>query len=158
MLVAMTSKRHLRTAGLSVLACAALGAGAGVIGSAAARSGSSSGSTAGAAAPAAARGHHHRLGALRRAVHAEAVVPVRGGRFAAVSLDRGFVASVSGRTLTIREGTRKATWKTRSIDVPADAKVRLNRRPVSLADLRPGQRVAVLDLPHRFVVRAFARR
>jgi hypothetical protein len=83
--------------------------------------------------------------ALRRAVHVQAVVPVAGGGFHTLTLDRGFVQSVSGSELTLREGTRSATDRMLTLAVPANAVVRVNGRLATLSALRPGQHVAVLQ-------------
>jgi hypothetical protein len=95
-----------------------------------------------------------RAGALRRLAHAvqgSAVVRTANG-FATVTFERGKVASVSGQQLTITEGTRKATYKTVTVTVPANAVVRDNRQTATLADVKPGQRVLVLAAPKRTYV------
>src|SRR5437879_6575238 len=95
-------------------ACAAIGAGAGILGTSAA---STSTPTNNSAMPAK---HHHRLGPLARAVHADAVVPTKGGSFAQLTMDRGVVKSVSGQQLTIAEGTRKHVYKDVTLTIPGD--------------------------------------
>jgi hypothetical protein len=125
-------------------ACAALGAAGGVIGSAGAKS---------SAAPAKAHVHRHAR-VLRRVVHADLVVAARHGRFVHATLDRGVVKAVNGRTLTLREGTRRATYKTVTLTLPANARVRVDRHPAQLSDVQPGQRAAVLRAPKRAFVRA----
>jgi hypothetical protein len=72
--------------------------------------------------------------------------------FATVTFERGKVDSVSGQQLTITEGTRKATYKTVTVTVPADAVVRDNRQKATLSDVKPGQRVLVLAGPKRTYV------
>ncbi len=74
--------------------------------------------------------------------------PPRRG-FATVTIDRGFVQSVSGQQLTIREGTKKATYKTVTLTIPSNAKVRENRQASTLSALTAGQRVAVVQAPQR---------
>jgi hypothetical protein len=131
-------------------ACAAVGAGAGILGSAGAAgtSASPAGAHRGAARGAAAHG------ALRRAVHAEAVVPVGGGKFATVTLDRGVVRSVQGNSITLNEGTRKATYRTVTLTLPGGTLVRENRRAAQISDIRPGQMVIVVQGPKRTRVNA----
>src|SRR5437899_1717864 len=92
-------------------ACAAIGAGAGILGTSAAATSTPPGNSATPANSAMPAKHHHRLGPLARAVHADAVVPTKGGQFVQITLDRGLVKSVSGQQLTIAEGTRKHTYK-----------------------------------------------
>jgi len=84
----------------------------------------------------------------RRAVHANVVVAAKSG-FVNVTVDRGFVQSVNGQQLAIREGTKKATYKTVTLTIPSDAKVRDNRQASTLSALSAGQRVAVLQAPQR---------
>ena len=82
----------------------------------------------------------------RRAVHADVVVATKSG-FATVTIDRGVVQSVSGQQLTIREGTKKATYKTVTLTIPSSAKVRDNRRASTLSALTAGQRASVVQAP-----------
>jgi hypothetical protein len=140
----MNRTNLIRTCAVGIT-CAAVGVGAGILDPA---SGATASGKAKAGAKAGARG-------LQRAVHADAVVPVAGGGFAAATLDRGFVSSVSGNDLTVREGTRKATYKTVTLSIPAGATIRLDRKPAQLADLRAGDRVRVLHGPKRTRVAAF---
>lgn len=130
--------------------CAVAGAGAGAILSA-----SAAGRGGGGAHAKGAR--HGGLRALRRAVHAELTVPTRTG-FAHVTLDRGFVTGVAGNRLTLSESTRRRGGRTVTLTIPAGARILDNRRAATLADLRPGQRVAVVRRPARTVVRAHDRR
>lgn len=127
-------------------ACAAIGAGASILGTSAA-----------ATRPPAAKAHH-RLGLLARAVHADAVIPVKGGQFEQVTLDRGVVQSVSGQQLTITEGTRSHTYKAVTLTVPSDAIVRDDRQAAQLSDVKAGQRVLVVQGPKRTRVIAHAPR
>ncbi|MGI8624872.1 MAG: hypothetical protein ACR2NB_15645 [Solirubrobacteraceae bacterium] len=135
--------------------CAALGASAGVIASATA---------AGPDKPARAGqhqaqggkhgGHKGNHGLMRRVVHADLVVAERGGTFGRATVDRGTVKSVSGDQLTLAEQARKATYKTVTLTIPADARVRDNRGPATLADVKPGQRAIVRQGPKQTLVRA----
>jgi hypothetical protein len=118
-------------------ACAAIGAGAGILGT----------SSSNAASSKARAKHLHRLGLLGRAVHADAVVPTKGGQFVTVTVDRGVVQSVSGQQLTIVEGTRKHAYKTVTLTIPANARVRDNKQTAQLSDLKAGQRVVVVEGP-----------
>jgi hypothetical protein len=154
----MSAIRPLRATALVVGACAAIGAGAGILGSASASSGpasttgaaptSAATSPAGAGAGAGARaGRRSGLRRLLRSVHTQAVIPVAGGSFATVTLDRGTVESVSGQQLTLREGTKTATYATVTLTIPIDAVVRDNRQSASLSSLTAGQTALVLSSP-----------
>jgi hypothetical protein len=90
--------------------------------------------------------HKGRKGAgpFARVVHGDAVVPAQNGQFVNVTFDRGVVQSVQGNTLTLKEGTNNATYKTVTLTIPADAKIRDNKQPAQLSDVKPGQRAAVL--------------
>ncbi len=137
-------KRKLAKIGGVVALCGALGAGGAYVGSAA--SPSSSSAAAGKAKPSGKHGGKRggRMGPLGRAVHAEAIVPIKGGKFATVTVDRGAVEKVEGGQLTLKEGTRQASYKTVTVDVPSDAVVRINRRPGKLSDVKAGQRATVV--------------
>ncbi len=137
-------RRHLKLLSIGA-ACAAAGAGASAIATAGAAGTSSTRSTS-AAHPAAARAARRTI--LRRAVEGDVVVASKNG-FATVTLHRGFVQSVAGQQLTIREGTKKATYKTVTLTIPAGAKVRDNGKAASLSQLSTGQRVGVVQGPQR---------
>lgn len=139
--------KHIRTYWklLAVaLGCLAAGAAASAIASAGAST--TAGSSAKAARAGAGRG---RL--LRRAVHGDVVVATASG-YATVTFDRGTVQSVSGRQLTLRDGRRSSTYKTVTLTIPASARVRDNRKPATLADVKPGQRAVVIQAPKRTLV------
>ena len=123
-------------------ACAAIGAGAGILGTSAA---ATNNGTPNATTPK----HHLRRARplLDRAVHADAVIAVKGGQFVQVTLDRGTVQSVSGQQLTIAEGTVKHTYKTVTLTIPSGAIVRDNKQSAQLSDLKAGQRVLVVQGP-----------
>jgi hypothetical protein len=139
-------RRHLKFLTIGAV-CAAAGAG----GSAIATAGAAGTTTAKSSAPAAARHLAARRTLERRAVQGDLVVATKTG-FATVTFNRGFVQSVSGQQLTIREGTKKATYKTVTLTIPAAAKVRDNGKTASLSQLSAGQRVAVVQAPKRTVV------
>jgi hypothetical protein len=130
---------------LVAVCCAALGAGASVIASAGAATGSSH----------AGKGRAAHAGALRRfaarSVQGSVVVYTKKG-FVTVTFNRGKVDSVSGRQLTITESTKKATYKTVTLSIPANALVRDNRQTATLSVLEPGQRVTVINAPKRTLV------
>lgn len=136
-------KRHARILAVAV-SCLGLGAGASAIAAAGA------GTTSSAKPAKAARvGIRARL---RDAVHADLVVHTRTG-FVTVTFDRGFVESVNGAALTLREGTKKATYKTVTLTIPSGARVRNNGRRSSLSSLTAGEHVGVLKGPvHTLVV------
>lgn len=127
-------------------ACAAIGAGAGILGSAGASSASPA-KAAGAGKLAGRHGRRLRAGAIipGRGIHGSVVVPGARGTFRTLTFDRGVVKSVSGTTLTITEGTRRATYRTATVTVPSSAVVRDNRQTVALSALKPGQRVVVVQ-------------
>lgn len=149
----MNTTRLLKTVAVGG-ACAAIGAGASAL------------TSAGAAPtkPAAAHagkhhGKHGRRGVarvLRRAVHVSAVVPASrtGSGFATVTLDRGTVAAVGLNSITLREGTAKHAYRTVTLTLPANAKVRDNRHAAKLADVKAGQKAIVVKAPKRTLVRA----
>ncbi|MBV8221209.1 MAG: hypothetical protein JO325_22315 [Solirubrobacterales bacterium] len=94
----------------------------------------------------------HTRGLLaRRAVQGAVVVATKNG-FETVTLSRGYVQSVSGQQLTIREGTRKATYRTVTLTIPSSAVVRDNRQASELSALTTGQRVSVVQGPKRTLV------
>ncbi len=139
-------RSHLKLLALAA-ACVALGAAISAIATAGASTSTQAHqATAGTAAG---RGRGARI--LRRAVHGDFVVRTKSG-FATVTIDRGTVVSVSGQALTLREGTTKATYKTVTLTIPANARVRADRAPASLSALRAGQRAMVITLPKRTVV------
>lgn len=144
-------RKHIRLV-LVGASCAAAGAGAGAIATAGASTSNSGRTSAGSA---------RKLGPVRRfaahGVQGSVVVHTKSG-FATVNFNRGRVDSVSGQQLTIAEGTRKATYKTITVTVPADAVVRDNRHKATLSAVKPGQRVIVVRAPRRTYVIARTRR
>lgn len=146
-------RKHLKLVTVAA-ACVAIGAAGSAIASAGAASTTSTTSTTAKATKAtkatkAARARGAGARALeRRAVHANVVVATKSG-FATVTIDRGFVQSVSGQQLTIREGSAKATYKTVTLTIPSNAKVRDNRQVSKLPALTAGQRVSVVQAPQR---------
>ena len=142
------SKARLVRVGAVGAACAAVGFGISALGSAGAQTSNRPGDRA---------GHFgHRFGGhrfLRGAVHAEAVIPVNG-QFVTVTLDRGFVQSVNGNDLTIREGTASETYKTTTLTIPSGATVRNDRHAAQLSSLQSGEHALVFHGPNRTVVSA----
>jgi hypothetical protein len=144
-------RKHLKLVTVAA-ACVAIGAAGSAIATAGAASTgttttSSSGASSTNAKTARARGAGVRA-LERRTVQANVVVATKTG-FATVTIDRGFVQSVSGQQLAIREGTKKATYKTVTLTIPSNAKVRDNRQASALSALTAGQRVAVVQAPQR---------
>jgi hypothetical protein len=138
-------RTHYKLIGVAA-SCAALGAGASAITSAGA-----AGTSARASRGQAARARPGVRRALRRTVHADVVVPTKTG-FATVTVDRGFVQSVNGQQLTLREGTKTTTYKTLTLTIPAGAVVRDNAHKGTLPDVKAGQRALVLHGPKRTLV------
>jgi hypothetical protein len=151
------SSRSLKAAAL-LLSGAAIGAGGGyaVDASGAGTTATASQAAGGAAVQGAKRAHGRAggLARLRRAVSITAVVPDGKGKFATLSITRGVLVSASANALTLREGTRRATYKTVTLTLPASTTVRLSRSPSSLAALSAGERVLVVQGPHRTLVSA----
>jgi hypothetical protein len=138
-------REHSRLLSVAVC-CVALGAGASAIAS------------AGASTPSAGTALQHgglRAGGMRRlakrAVHGDLVLATRRG-FVTVTFDRGKIDSVNGQQLTISEGTRHATYKTVTLTIPTNARIRDNRQKASMAALQNGQRVLVILAPKRTLV------
>ena len=85
-------------------------------------------------------------------VHVDAVVPKQGGGFETLTMDRGSFSSLSGSQLTIKEGTKTATYKTVSVTIPSGATVRRNDASAQLTELKPGDQVTVVQSPSSTVV------
>ncbi len=143
--------------GAVALSGLAIGAGASAITSAGAATSTTTSTTSAAASPGAkqpagtARITLRRLAA--RTVAGDLTVATKTG-FATVTFERGFVQSVNGQQLTLSEGTRKATYKTVTVTIPTTARVLDNGHIATLADLRSGQHVLVLQGPTHALVRA----
>jgi hypothetical protein len=137
-------RKHMKLV-LVAAACVTIGAAGSAIATAGAAGTSSTATTA------ATKTSHARGLLARRAVQGAVVVATKNG-FETVTLSRGFVQSVSGQQLTIREGTRKATYKTVTLTIPSNAVVRDNRQPSRLSSLTGGQRVSVVQGPKRSLV------
>jgi hypothetical protein len=152
-------RRHMKLLTVGAV-CAVAGGGAGAIATAGAAgtstattSTAATGSSGSSTAQAAAR--YRRRGVIaRRAVQGDVVVATRTG-FATVTFNRGFVESVSGQQLTIREGTKARSYRVVTLTIPASAKVRDNGQSATLSELTAGQRVGVVRGPR--VTRVIAR-
>jgi hypothetical protein len=146
--------RHRRALALATT-CVAVGVGIGAITSAGASTTKAASSSKVAHTAAAARHGRlrHRGRLLRRAVQGDVIVRTASG-FGTVSFQRGTVTSVSGAQLTLTEGTRKASYKSVTVTVPAQAVVRDNRTRATLSSLTAGQRVLVINAPKRTFVLA----
>jgi type II secretory pathway pseudopilin PulG len=151
-----------------IAVCAAIGAIAGIAGSAAAPSSSSSAQAQKkAAAQAQRKAMQKKFRQLKRAfrlhgrpgtrfgpgfgfgfgpVHAEAVVPNKDGTgFMTVTTDAGTLNSVDGNTVHLKEGTDKKVYKDDvAIDVGSNAKVIRNGADAKLSDLKAGDHVRVI--------------
>src|SRR3954471_9060952 len=124
-------------------ACALAGTGAGIAGSDAHSGGHF-------------RNHHgHQFGRFAKGpVHADLVVPTRGGEFKTVTLDRGLIQSVDNGSLTIKKGTPTATYKPVTLTIPPDAKIRRNHDDAQLSDLKAGDYVTVVQAAGKTFVNA----
>ncbi len=142
---------------LLAVCCIALGVGISAIATAGAATSSSAqatGAHVGQRGSAGVDRRGRRAGLRRlaaRAVSGNVVVHTRQG-FANVSFERGRVDTVSGRQLTITEGTRRASYKTVTVTIPAGAIVRDDHQTAALASVKPGQRVLILNAPRRTFV------
>jgi hypothetical protein len=123
-----------------VALCAAVGAAAGIAGTAASPKHGSQGTEI--------RAHgmrhfgHARFGGPP--VHVEAVVLNRAGdKFITLTEDSGKVKSVSGNDMTITEGFGNVTYKDVTVTVPSDARVSRNFKDAKLSDVKAGDRVHV---------------
>jgi hypothetical protein len=145
--------RHYRVL-VAAIACVALGIGIGAITSAGATTTKPATSSAGAGARGT-RGQRlrRRRGILRRSVHGDLVVHTQDG-FQTASFDRGRVDSVSGDRLTLTEGTPKSSYRSVTLTIPADARVRDNGSRTELSSVTAGQRVLVIQAPKRTFVLA----
>ena len=146
----MTRTKLIR-AGTVAVACAALGAAAGIAGSAAAPSKSHTG-------PAGA-GHAGRFGMFRGRhggpIHSTLVVPnAAGTAFETVTQDGGKVVSVSGDQLKVTEGTPKLTYRTVALTIPSTATVDRNDTKAALSSLQAGDHVIVMQRAEGTFVRA----
>jgi hypothetical protein len=132
-------RRHIVLLAVGVT-CAAAGAGASVIAAAGAAS---------SPHPRATAAHRLTLRRLaRRTVAGSLVVRTKRG-YVNVQIARGLVKQVSGQQLTLAEGTPRSTYRTVTLTLPAHTRVRDNRQPSTLAQVKPGQRAIVLIAPKR---------
>lgn len=138
-------RKHHKVIALATV-CVALGAGVSAIASAGAAPKPVAKSSAN-------RVRHRHRDVLARAVRGSLVVNSKRG-FVTVTFERGVVDSVSGDQLTMTEATRKASYKTVTLTIPANARVRENRVPSGLSALTHGQRVNVITTPTRTYVTA----
>ncbi|MBO0769755.1 MAG: hypothetical protein J2O48_13815 [Solirubrobacterales bacterium] len=100
-----------------------------------------------------AKGKGGHKGIAGRAVEGTAVVETKNGP-QTVKFNRGFVQSVNGQQLTLREGTKNKTYKTVTLNVPANAKVKDNGQQASLSKVTAGQRASVIQTPKGTFVQA----
>jgi hypothetical protein len=139
----MTRTGWIKT-GLAATACAAVGAAAGIAGS--------------AAAPQRTKPpmfEKHRDGFRGGPpIHSEAIVPKSGGGFETVTGDSGKLKSRSGNELTITEGTDSEKYKDATVTIPSDATIVRNGKKASLDDLKDGDRIHVMQSPERTFVLA----
>jgi hypothetical protein len=138
--------RHYRLLTVAI-ACVALGVGISAItsaGAASTKSSTHSGARLGR--------FGRRAGIVRRAVTGQIVVHTKRNGFQTVSFQRGKVDSVSGASLTLTEGTRQASYRSVTVTIPADARIRDNGSRTGLSSLEAGQRVLVVTGPRRTFV------
>jgi hypothetical protein len=77
-------------------------------------------------------------------VHAVQIVPNKtDDGFETVTQDSGTVKSISGSSLTITEGTDKATYSTPTLTIPADATVERDFQSAKLSEIQTGDHVIV---------------
>lgn len=145
------SPRILKTSAV-LLSGASIGGAVGYAASASGASTSHGAKTNHSASAHSAKAARRQAGRLSRAVSLTAVVPSGHGHFATLSIERGTLTSVSGQTLTLREGTVRADYKTVTVTLPSTAVVRLSGAPSSLTALSPGERVAIVQGPRKTTV------
>jgi hypothetical protein len=152
--------RLTRTTAVAAI-CAMAGATAGIAGVAAAPSKNSSSASKSAKSKKSSSKDTARNRAQRRGgpggpriafrgpgIHSEMVVPNQDGTgFDTVIMDSGRVESVEGNTITVKQGTDKATWKTQAIDVGAEAKVVRNHDDAKVSDIKAGDHVHIVRGP-----------
>ncbi|GAC1434755.1 MAG: hypothetical protein NVSMB51_02680 [Solirubrobacteraceae bacterium] len=125
---------------VAVLSCAAVGAGAGIAGSAAAPTSKAHKSTQAAGAT----GVRPPMDGHGRPVHSdEVVLNTAGTAFINATEDNGRVTSVAGGDITLTEGTKTVTYKSVTITVPAGATVIRNGATATLADIKAGDEVHI---------------
>jgi hypothetical protein len=132
-------------AGVAAAGCAAVGAVAGIAGSAAAPQGVKDRPP---------MFEKHRDGFRGPPIHSEAVVPKSGGGFETVTGDSGKLKSRSGSDLTITEGTPTEKYKDVTVTIPSDATIIRNGKRASLDDLKEGDRIHVMQSSERTFVMA----
>jgi hypothetical protein len=142
-------QRHITLIAVAVL-CTGAGAAASAIANA----------TAASTSPPARMAHHgmgHHGLSLRALVHrtvaGNLVVATRRG-FVHVTVARGLVRSVGAHSITLTEGTPRASYRTVTLKLPAKVRVRDNRRRASLGQVSAGQRAIVVIAPRRALVAA----
>jgi hypothetical protein len=135
---------RLMKGGAIAVACAIVGAVAGIAGSAAAPAHK-------AQAPS---GTPLRATLGGPPVHSETVVPNQSNGFDTITMDRGSFRSLSGNQLTITEGTKTATYKVVNLTIPANATVRRNGASAALTDIKAGDEVTVLQTANGTFVNA----
>lgn len=145
----MSTSPRMMKACVLLLSGAALGAGGGYAASA-----SGASATHPPAAKATAKRTRGELARLRRAVSITAVVPDGKGTFATLSIERGTLVSVTGNSISLREGNARAAYKTVNISLPSTTVVRLAGKPSSLSALSAGERIMVVQGPRRTTVSA----
>jgi hypothetical protein len=148
----MSFLRHNSKLVVVALCCLVVGGGASAIAGAGAATGNGSHARHDLRAHRGLRAEHLRKIA-RHAVQGTVVLATRHG-FQTVSFDRGTVASVSGRQLTLTEGNARTAKRDVTVTIPAAARVRDNRQQASLSALKPGERVIVVRMPTRTLVLA----
>jgi hypothetical protein len=138
-------------AGVVAGVCAVAGAGAGIVGSAAAPTKKSTTTRHAWRGPGGPPPGFHGP-----AVHEDAVVLNKAGNaFIAATEDNGKVKSVSGNDLTITEGVGSVTYKDVTVTVPSGATVYRNGSKAALGDLKAGDRVHVSSSSDGATVVAF---
>lgn len=133
------------------LTCLGIGAGASAIATADASNTASSKTHA-------QRSTHARAGTrvrtlIRRTVEGSFVVATKSG-FVNVTVARGRVQAVNGDQLTLVEGTAKQSYRTATLTLPANVKVRDDRQTATLSQVTSGQRAVVIIGPKRGLVLA----
>jgi hypothetical protein len=101
---------------------------------------------------------HRNHGCHLGFVHAEFVVPARDNSFKTITIDRGTITGVSGSTVSLREGTIDATYKTVDIALGDDALIVVNGHKASAGDLQADMKAQITRKPNHTFVFAFGPR
>jgi hypothetical protein len=91
-------------------------------------------------------------------VHAVSAVPNQADSgFVTLTIDEGAITGVGAGTISLREGTKQATYGTPSLTIPPGSDITLNGESVSLEKLAVGDSAVVRSSPEGTMVSAWDR-